>query len=88
MPARPNLTKPRPTGDRLSSECSRAWLSVPTPEELDNLDFDPDLDHAIGAIQDHVAGVERAAHDWVADTQEWGKVAKARIEAQRKTEKA
>jgi len=23
--------------------------------------------------------------DWVADTQEWGKVAKARIEAQRKT---
>ena len=63
---------------------------VPTPEELDNLDFDPDLDldHAIGAIQDHVAGVERAAHDWVADTQEWGKVAKARIEAQRKTEKA
>jgi hypothetical protein len=53
-------------------------------------DFDPDLDvdHAIGAIQDHVAGVERAAHDWVADTQEWGKVAKARIEAQRKTEKA
>ena len=63
---------------------------VPTPEELDNLDFDPDLDldHAIGAIQDHVAEVERAAHDWVADTQEWGKVAKARIEAKRKTEKA
>jgi hypothetical protein len=30
----------------------------------------------------------RAAHDWVADTQEWGKVAKARIEAKRKTEKA
>jgi hypothetical protein len=54
----------------------------PTPEEAEAEDCDPTI-----VIDGYVDDVERAANDWVADATEWGKVAKARIEARTKAAK-
>ena len=53
---------------------------VPTPEELDG----DDADAALGVIESHVEEVRVAANNWIADTEEWAKVAKARIEMKKK----
>jgi len=61
------------------SECE----DTPTPEMLDG----EDLDDAIGIIDNYLQSVQERANDWEIDAEEWGKVAKARIEAHAKEAK-
>jgi len=70
----------------MARDC-RAWYLTehehcPTPEEVDE-----DEDCAISVIDGYVDDVETAANNWVSDAAEWGKVAKARIEARAKAKK-
>jgi hypothetical protein len=54
----------------------------PTPEEVEAEGRD-----LICVIDGYVDDVETAANNWVSDATEWGKVAKARIEARAKAKK-
>ena len=56
---------------------------VPTPEETDEADCEP-----ICVINGYVQSVEELANNWIADTIQWGEVAKARIKARAKAAKA
>ena len=78
---------------RLSGECSKAWLCMSMSQRPRSWTTSTSTPTSTSITQSvrlktMFLEFERAAHDWVADTLEWGKVAKARIEAKRKTEKA